>query len=183
MQGIQVHFLVQEDPTCHRATKLMHLNYWSPSAWSLCSREAAGNEKPSHCSGEQPLLAAARECCVQRHTATETQHSQKVIICKKDHPQTFPSVIWWKKDIWATLSKKDWGCRGVGNKRWCLILDVLPWGTWGQGEMCLHGSRVTLSTMNVMQVAHVSLSATWNRQKKQVKLVLILFLLNQIHTK
>ena len=32
MQGIQVQFLIQEDPTCHRATQLMHRNYGSPSA-------------------------------------------------------------------------------------------------------------------------------------------------------
>ena len=32
MQGTWVRALVQEDPTCHRATKPMHHNYW---AWAL----------------------------------------------------------------------------------------------------------------------------------------------------
>ena len=32
MQGTQVQALVQEDPTCHRATKPVHHNYW---AWAL----------------------------------------------------------------------------------------------------------------------------------------------------
>ena len=29
MQGTQIHALVQEDPTCHGATKRVHHNYWA----------------------------------------------------------------------------------------------------------------------------------------------------------
>ena len=32
MQGTRVQALLREDPTCHRATKPVHRNYW---AWAL----------------------------------------------------------------------------------------------------------------------------------------------------
>ena len=67
MQGKQVWLLIKEDPTCHRATKPMHHNYWalesgattmeptSHNYWSLCTPQPVllnerthRNEKPEH---------------------------------------------------------------------------------------------------------------------------------------
>ena len=69
MQGTRVQALVQEDATCHGATKPVHRNYW---AWALepashnywvsvpqllkaarlepvlCNKRSHRNEKPSH---------------------------------------------------------------------------------------------------------------------------------------
>ena len=42
MQGTQVRALAQEDPTCHRATKPVHHNYWTcalePASYSYWAR-------------------------------------------------------------------------------------------------------------------------------------------------
>ena len=43
MQGTQVWALVWEDPTCHRATKLVHHNYWA------CALEPASHDYWSPC--------------------------------------------------------------------------------------------------------------------------------------
>ena len=81
MQGTWVWSQVQEDPTCHRATKPMWLNYWacalelvshnywSPGAYSLYSmtREAGGGNKE-----EAPLVATGES----PYAAERTQHSQ-----------------------------------------------------------------------------------------------------------
>ena len=70
MQGTRVRFLVQEDPTWHRATKPMHHNYWAcalePTSYNywarvlqllkpaclepmLLNRRSHCSEKPTHC--------------------------------------------------------------------------------------------------------------------------------------
>ena len=95
MQGTWVRSLVQEDPTCCRATKPMHHNYSScalePASHNYCAHEpqllkpthiepmlrskrSHRNEKPMHHNEEQPLFAATRE---SPRTATKTQCSQK----------------------------------------------------------------------------------------------------------
>ena len=69
MQGTEVQALVQEDPTCHRATKPMRHNYWacalepaSHNCWArvpqllkpvhlepvLCNKRSHRSEKPAH---------------------------------------------------------------------------------------------------------------------------------------
>ena len=95
MQGIQVQSPVQEDPTCHGATKPMSHNYWtcalepvSHNYWAhvpqllkparlepmLCNGRSHRNERPAHRSKEWPPLAATRE---GPRAATKTRHSQK----------------------------------------------------------------------------------------------------------
>ena len=50
VQGPWVQFLMQEDPTCLRAAKPLHHNYWSPCAPEpvLCKKRSHCNEKPTH---------------------------------------------------------------------------------------------------------------------------------------
>ena len=75
MQGKWVQSLVQEDPTCHGATKSMCHNSWGHVVEPmLCDKRSHHNEKPVHHYKEQPLLATSRE---SPRTATKTQHSQK----------------------------------------------------------------------------------------------------------
>ena len=95
MQGTQVRFLVWEDPTCCRATKPMHHNYWacalepmSHNYWAhmpqllkpvrlepvLRNKRSHHSKKPTRCNKESPPLAATRE---SPRAATKTQHSQK----------------------------------------------------------------------------------------------------------
>ena len=73
MQGTQVQALVREDPTCRRATKPVHHNYWacalepvSHNYWAcvpqllkpahldpvLRNKRSHRNEKPMHCKEE-----------------------------------------------------------------------------------------------------------------------------------
>ena len=73
MQGTRISALVQEDPTCRRAAKPVHHNYWACSleptshnywAWvpqllkpthlepELCNKRSHHNEKPAHCNKE-----------------------------------------------------------------------------------------------------------------------------------
>ena len=49
-QGTWVQSLVQENPTCHGATKPMHHSYWSPSALEpvLHDKRSHRSEKPAH---------------------------------------------------------------------------------------------------------------------------------------
>ena len=93
MQETWVRSLVQEDPTCHRATKPVHYNYWAcaPEAgrhnyWSPYALEPVLRSKRSHCNGkptpchkEWPLLAATRESLWR---AMKTRHKSK----KKGNP-------------------------------------------------------------------------------------------------
>ena len=50
MEGTRVQSLVREDPTCHRATKPVGHNYWSPQATTTEARTpracAPQQEKP-----------------------------------------------------------------------------------------------------------------------------------------
>ena len=71
VQGTWVRALVQEDPTCRGATKLVCHNYWARMPQLLqptCLEPVLRNK-------EKPPLAATRESL---HTATKTQRSQKI---------------------------------------------------------------------------------------------------------
>ena len=82
MQGTRVQPLVQEDPTCRRATKPTRHNYWacalepaSHNYWTrvpqllkparldpmLCNKRSHRNEKPAHLNEEYFPLAATTE--------------------------------------------------------------------------------------------------------------------------
>ena len=95
MQGTRIRALVQEDPTCRRATKPVCHNYWdcalepaSHSYWArmpqllkpTCLEPVLRNEKPPQweaCAPQRrvaPHLAATRE---SPRAATKTQCSQK----------------------------------------------------------------------------------------------------------
>ena len=68
MQGTWVRALVQEDPTCCRATKPMRHNYWT------CALEAASHNYWSHVPqllkpvGLEPMLCNKRRHCSEKHT-------------------------------------------------------------------------------------------------------------------
>ena len=68
--------LVQEDFTCCRAIKPMHLNDWSLRAWSPCSatREATATRSRRTATKDNPPPVTTRESLCK---ATKTQHSQK----------------------------------------------------------------------------------------------------------
>ena len=46
MQGMRDQLLVQEDPTCHGATKPMCLNYWAGTLGPVLHKRSHRNEKP-----------------------------------------------------------------------------------------------------------------------------------------
>ena len=71
--------MIQEDPTCHRATKPLHGNCWAlePGATSTeptTTTTEAWAPEGSHCSemSQQPPLTQR-----EAHAAVKTQHSQK----------------------------------------------------------------------------------------------------------
>ena len=76
VQGTWVRSLVQEDPTCCRATKPVCHSYWSHTSQSPGSaiREATSMRSPCTATIEYSLLIATRK---SPHTAMKTQHSQK----------------------------------------------------------------------------------------------------------
>ena len=95
MQGTRVRALDWEDPTCRRATKPVHHNYWawtlepaSHNYWAcvpqllnptclepvLHNKRSHHNEKPTHHNEEQPSLTATREI---PWAATKAQRSHK----------------------------------------------------------------------------------------------------------
>ena len=89
MQGTPAWYLVQEDPTWHRARKPMCHNYWvhflqllKPECLEpvLCNKRSHYNEKPTHSKKEESQLTAARESPL---AATKTDRSQKIVIITK----------------------------------------------------------------------------------------------------
>ena len=82
-QGTRVRALVQEDPTCHRATEPASHNYWARTPQLLKpahlepvlhNKRSHRSEKPVHRNKEQPLLTATRE---KPTCSKEDQRSQK----------------------------------------------------------------------------------------------------------
>ena len=94
MQGTRVRALIQEDPTCCRATKPARHNYWA------CTLEPASHDywahtprlpKPAHRDEEWPPLATTGE---SHSTKTKTQHSNQSVnkeILKKKKIIFFPA--------------------------------------------------------------------------------------------
>ena len=103
-QGTWLRALVWEDPTCCRATKPVHHNYWacalepmSHNYWAraphllkplrlepiLRNKRSHHSEKPAHCNRVAPPTATRESL----RAATKTQHSQK----KKEY--RCPSVL------------------------------------------------------------------------------------------
>ena len=74
MQGTWVWALVWEDPTCRRATRPVHHNYWACASGACAPQRKATIVRPAHRDEEWPPLAAARGSPC---TETKTQHSQK----------------------------------------------------------------------------------------------------------
>ena len=74
--GTWVRSLVQEDPTCHKATKPMGLSCWAhvPRVWAL------QQEKPLQQEAHTPQLESSPrppKLKESTHTTMKTQHSQK----------------------------------------------------------------------------------------------------------
>ena len=76
MQGTWVQSLVREDPTCHKATKPMCHNYWSPNTLEsmLCNDRSHHSEKPLNRNWRAGPFSATRE---NPCAAAKTQHSKK----------------------------------------------------------------------------------------------------------
>ena len=74
MQGTQVQALVQEDPTCHGATKPVHHNYraCALSPWATTNKPACHNYW-SPCT--QSPCSATREATAMRSTRSTTKSS------------------------------------------------------------------------------------------------------------
>ena len=111
MQEIQFLPLVQEDPTCHRATKPMCHNYWAcvlePGNQSYRSQ---GYRKPSDPQPESSPHSPQLE--KSRHISEVPAKSKTNKIIKKQHQQftehqrasVYPSVKWKAWSIWSLSS-------------------------------------------------------------------------------
>ena len=135
-QGLLVQSLVQEDPTCSGATKLMHhnywncalepisRNYWSLSAWNLCSAIREGitmgslcsTTKSSPCSSQlEKALTQQRPTTVKKTwTETNIQNAKsRVVVTKEEEAGEgrngyMRSTVQWQKETkfwwWAYCS-------------------------------------------------------------------------------
>ena len=83
MQGTRVWSLVWEDPTCHRATKPVHHNYWALCTQSLCSaaREATTRRSlhtATRATREYPFLPLEKARVQQQRPSTaKTKQTNK----------------------------------------------------------------------------------------------------------
>ena len=86
MQGTRVRSLVQEDPTCHRATKPVHHNYWAcalePTNHNYWSPRAATTEART-----PRARAPQREAIATRSLHTTTKSSSHSPQLEKAHAQ------------------------------------------------------------------------------------------------
>ena len=94
VQRTRVQALVQEDPTCHEATRPVRHSYWacalepaSHNYWVcvpqllkpvrlepvLRNKRSHCDEKPSHCNEEKPLLASTRESPCSNEDRTQSK--------------------------------------------------------------------------------------------------------------
>ena len=96
MQGTWVRSLVQEDPTCHRATKPVHHNYWA------CALEPASHNywSPRDTTTEAcvPRARAPRqnkppqwEARAPQRRVTPTRRNQRKPVCSNEDP-TQPKI-------------------------------------------------------------------------------------------
>ena len=88
VQGTWLRALLQDNPTCYRATNSMCHDSWAsapePTCWSTeafmpqacvpTQENSLQQEGAGHCNEKEPLLTAARE---RASTAMRIQHSQK----------------------------------------------------------------------------------------------------------
>ena len=90
MQETQVQSLVQEDPTCHAATKPVCRNYWNPHTLGpMLHRRSHCNEKFVNCSWRvAPALCNLRKV----REAMKTQRSQKYID-KSNYEKKFKRLV------------------------------------------------------------------------------------------
>ena len=79
MQGTRVQALVQEDPTCRGATKLVRHNYWA------CALEPASHNYWSP--RTYSPWSAAREATAVRSPRTTTKSSPRSLQVEKAHTQ------------------------------------------------------------------------------------------------
>ena len=108
MQGTQVRSLVQEDPTCHRATKPMHHNCWAQSRSypartpRACApqREKPPSEKPTPSTEQSPL--------------TKTRGKPK----KQQRPNTAKNKQFFKKNKIVIFSRHPYPCSFFESTRW-----------------------------------------------------------------
>ena len=102
MQGTRVRALVQEDPTCHRATKPVCHNYWSPhtTTTEACMPRAGALQQ------EKPLQWEA--CALQRRVAPARHNLRKPTHSNKDPTQ--PKILKNKinKIIWPFKKRIKW---------------------------------------------------------------------------
>ena len=71
MQGTWVRSLVQEDPTCHGATKPVHHNYWA------CALEPSSHNYWAHAPQLLIPCAATMEACAPRSCAPQERGSPR----------------------------------------------------------------------------------------------------------
>ena len=92
MQETGVPSVVQEDSTCHRATKPVCHNYWAHALKSLlCDKRSHCNEKPVTTTKSSPHSLQLEKA----HAATKIQHNQKLIHSFiKDTLETPPLGNW-----------------------------------------------------------------------------------------
>ena len=145
MQGTWVRAMVQEDPTCHGATKPMHHNYWacaleptghnywahepqllSPRATTTEARgpraRAPQQEKPLQWEARTPQRRVARAHCNWRKpTCSNEDPMQPEIKKTKKHMSTFAYCYWW---IWIDYLYS------------ALSHNIPLWWTWT--EECFH---------------------------------------------
>ena len=120
MQETRVWSLVQEDPTCHRATKLMSHNYWT------CALDPASRNywahvpqllKPScpRSSAPQQEKPPQWEAWALQWRVAPTCHNQrKSVLCNKNPAKPINRQILFKKKI------REMWFQGVGFRDRCI---------------------------------------------------------------
>ena len=74
--------------SCNYRTRLLQLLKPVCQELMLCNKRSHGNEKPAHCSEEEPLFASSRE---SQSMAMKTQCNPKKIFFKNTQGEAFPN--------------------------------------------------------------------------------------------
>ena len=74
--------------SCNYRTRLLQLLKPVCQELMLCNKRSHGNEKPAHCSEEEPLFASSRE---SQNMAMKTQCNPKKIFFKNTQGEAFPN--------------------------------------------------------------------------------------------
>ena len=101
-------WLENEDPTCHRATKPMHHNYWAhrPQLGSLCTAKIWYREDPAHHKTQHSQRFKIRYhycCCCYLTYALAFEH---LLYARDDQPK---DKLQCSRDWWAWLPTKKSG--------------------------------------------------------------------------